>query len=200
MMVFKYLPALFFMLLVACGESRPADKPVTPEIPKAFKEDRVEIRSYKRSGDLVEELYSELVTVNPALNKLEDDLAAFRPRPGELKTQFGEYDHKSIVYYQAVNNKVRNIKDSLLRTKMIALIAASKNQYTGKTGELNALLKQIEGNSAALNDHHTILKIMLTLPVMEQYQDEHKPDKKEFNKVIKEQERLILQTDSVTPK
>jgi len=58
----------------------------------------------------------------------------------------------------------------------------------------------IAKNEATLDDHHTVLKIVLTLPVIEKYQNENMPDKNEIRNVIKEQERLIERTDSLTPK
>jgi hypothetical protein len=40
----------------------------------------------------------------------------------------------------------------------------------------------------------------LTLPIIEKYQDERKPNKKELQDLTGEQEKLILKTDSLTPK
>jgi len=81
--------------------------------------------------------------------------------------------------------------------KIVALLKASNQQYASKTAEINSLLTQISKNGKALNDHHSVLKIVLTLPIIEKYQDENKPDVKEFMNLSNEQEQLILRTDSL---
>ena len=136
----------------------------------------------------------------PALKKLEDDIDAFEPKPNDIKDKFNKYDSKSNSYYSSSNYKASAISDSLLKAKIISLITASNKKYTNKTAELNSLLKQISKNGATLNDHHSVLKIVLTIPIIEKYQDDNKPSKKEFKDLISEQEKLILKTDSLTPK
>jgi hypothetical protein len=197
----KFIGTVFILtLLFSCGNKQIGDNATTKqETPKALQDDKLEIKSYSRSGDLTEELYQELVGKNPALKKLEDDLDAFRPKPNELTDKFNKYDSKSNSYYSSANYKAAAITDSLLRMKILSLITTSNKQYSTKTAELNSLLKQIAKNGATLNDHHSVLKIVLTLPMIEKYQDDNKPDKKEFKNLIKQQEDLIERTDSLTP-
>jgi predicted transcriptional regulator len=190
-----------FVLLVSCS-SKQIENNETPKVetPKALQDGGLEIKSYSRSGDLTEELYQELVDKTPTLKKLEDELDAFTAKPNNLNDKFNQYDNKSNNYYRSVKYKESAITDSALRTKIISLITASSKKYANKTAELIALLKQISKDGTRLNDHRTVLKIVLTLPLIEKYQDENKPDKKEFKNLIKEQEQLILRTDSLTPK
>ena len=188
-------------LLVSCGGGQTENnKPTQQETPKALQDSKLEIKSYSRSGDLTEELYQELVGKTPALKKLEDDLDAFIPKPNDLKDKFNQYDSKSNSYYNSANYKATAISDSLLKKKIISLIMTSNNKYSAKTAELNMLLKQISKDGATLNDHHSVLKIVLTLPMIEKYQDDNMPNKKEFKDLINQQEKLIIQTDSLTPK
>ena len=189
------------VLLVSCGGGQTENnKPTQQETPKALQDSKLEIKSYSRSGDLTEELYQELVGKTPSLKKLEDDLDAFIPKPNDLKDKFNQYDSKSNSYYNSANYKATAISDSLLKKKIISLIMTSNNKYSAKTAELNMLLKQISKDGATLNDHHSVLKIVLTLPMIEKYQDDNKPNKKEIKDLINQQEKLIIQTDSLTPK
>ena len=189
------------VLLVSCGGGQTENnKPTQQETPKALQDSKLEIKSYSRSGDLTEELYQELVGKTPSLKKLEDDLDAFIPKPNDLKDKFNQYDSKSNSYYNSANYKATAISDSLLKKKIISLIMTSNNKYSAKTAELNMLLKQISKDGATLNNHHSVLKIVLTLPMIEKYQDDNMPNKKEFKDLINQQEKLIMQTDSLTPK
>lgn len=200
---FKNIFGIIFILtlLVSCGGGQTENnKPTQQETPKALQDSKLEIKSYSRSGDLTEELYQELVGKTPSLKKLEDDLDAFIPKPNDLKDKFNQYDSKSNSYYNSANYKATAISDSLLKKKIISLIMTSNNKYSAKTAELNSLLKQISKDGATLNDHHSVLKIVLTLPMIEKYQDDNKPNKKDFKDLINQQEKLIIQTDSLTPK
>ena len=192
---------IILTLIVSCGGGHTDNnKPTKQETPNALQDDKLDIKSYSRSGDLTEELYHELVDKTPALKKLENDLDAFSLKPNDLKDRINQYDNKSNGYYSSANYKVTAITDSLLRMKIILLITLSSKQYTTKKAELNLLLKQINNNGMTLNDHHNVLKIVLTLPIIEKFQDDNKPDKQEFKNLIKEQAKLILKTDSLTPK
>ena len=200
---FKNIFGIIFILtlLVSCGGGQTENnKPTQQETPKALQDSKLEIKSYSRSGDLTEELYQELVGKTPALKKLEDDFDAFILKPNDLKDKFNQYDSKSNSYYNSANYKATAISDSLLKKKIISLIMTSNNKYSAKTAELNSLLKQISKDGATLNDHHSVLKIVLTLPMIEKYQDDNKPNKKEIKDLINQQEKLIIQTDSLTPK
>ncbi|MBL0098507.1 MAG: hypothetical protein IPP46_20030 [Bacteroidetes bacterium] len=191
---------LIVMLTVSCDNGKTENNPsVTHNTPKALKEDKLDIKSYSRSGDLTEELYQELVDKTPALEQLEEDLYAIKQKPNALSNTFYNYDSKSTGYYSSANYKSNSISDSLLRMKINKLIATSSKHYSAKTADLNALLKEIAKNAVTLNDQHLVMKIVLTLPLIEKYQDEHKPDKSDFIDVKGQQEHLIERVDSITP-
>jgi len=196
------LTFIFLTALFSCvGGHKDSNNFKKQETPKALQDNNLEIKSYSRSGsDLTEELYQELVDKTPALKKLEDELDAFSRKPNELDEKYNKFDNKSSSYYLSANNKASAITDSLLRKKMVTLIAGSQNLYSKKTAEHNSLLKQISQNGATLNDHHSVLKIVLTLPIIEKFQNDNLPDKKEFIDLIKRQQELIEQIISLTPK
>lgn len=195
-----FFTLLTLTILFSCGsEQTKLNDSDKQETPKALKNDKLEIKSYSRSGDLTEELYEELVAKSPELKKLEDNLDAFIPKPNELEEKFNKYNSKSNSYYNSADYKATAITDSLLRKKVLSLITTSKDKYSNRTAELNSLIELISKNGATLNDHHSILKIVLTLPMIEKYQTENLPDKKEFNDLIKEQQKLIQRADSLTP-
>jgi hypothetical protein len=202
---FKYVFGTIFILnlIVSCGERKSDNnEPSKQETPEALQADKLDINFYSRtrSGNLTEELYQELVGKTPALKKLEDDLDAFSQKSSDLNEKLEQYDRNSNRYYSCANNIASSITDSLLKNKIMALVMTSNNKYSTKTAELNSLLQQISKNDATLDDHHSVLKIFLTLPMIRKYQDDNKPNKKEFKDLIIQQEKLILRTDSLTPK
>jgi hypothetical protein len=196
-----YFVVIFcFSLLTSCGKAhRESNSEANTETPVALQDDKLEIKSYSRSGDIIEELYQELVDKNPALQKLETDIEEFRYQPDELKEMFNKYDGKSSSYYSSASCRVAAITDSILKKRIVTLISNSSKLYENKTKELNSLLKQISQNGSTITDHHTALKIVLTLPLIEKYQKDNLPSRKKFKTLIKTQTDLIQQTDSLIP-
>lgn len=198
---FNFATIVILMLLVSCvGEQTDKNQRSAAETPKALQDNKVDLKSYSRSGDLVEQLYGELVDQTPELKKLEDDFVELSPKRAELNEKFLQYGMKSNHYYSTANNNASAVTDSLLRKKMIALITASQTKYTTKTTELNSLLAQMAKNGTTLSDHHAVLKIVLTLPIIEKYQSDHRPDAKEFKELMGQQENLLERTVHLTPK
>ena len=188
-------------LLISCGSGQTVTHtPEKPETQEALQDNKLEIKSYSRSSNLTDELYQELVDKTPALKKLEEDLEALSLKPSELNQHFRQYDSKSFTYYNDAKYTAAAIKDSVLKGRMLDLISSSNKRYTNKTSELNSLLEQISKNTSTLNDQHVVLKMVLSLQVIEKYQNDNKPDKKEFKDLLKQQENLILQTKNLTPK
>ena len=189
-------------LLFSCGSRQQENNIVTKqETPQALQDGNSELKSLTRSSnDLTEELYQELVDKTPALKKLEEDINAIQPKQSLVEETYIKYTSKSNMYYANANTKTSTIKDSLLKRKIVNLITNSNNQYISKSKELTSLFDHISDNTATLEDHHSVLKIVLTLPLIEKYQNENSPDKKEFRDLIFKQEKLKKQTDSLTPK
>lgn len=192
---------IILTLIISCGgEHTNNNKPTKQETPNALQDDKLDIKSYSRSNDLTEELYQELVDKTPELKNIENEFDIISSKPNDLKDMINHYDIKSNNYYSSANLKATAIIDSLLRMKIISLINSSSKRYITKKAELNSILNQINNNGVTLNDHHNVLKIVLTIPIIEKFQDDNKPDKQEFKNLEKEQEKLILKTDSLTPK
>jgi predicted transcriptional regulator len=195
-LIFLFTAVLYLTSFICC-DNRQTEKAETPD---ALQDDKLDITSYNRTGDLVEELYQELVEKSPTLKNLEADIKTFRQEQNELTEKFYKYNHKSNSYYESAYSKVTTITDSLLRSRIITLLSNSEKQYSNKTAELNSLLQRISNNESTIIGHHYALKIVLTLPLIEKYQNENLLDKTEFKDLIKTQEKLINQIESLIPK
>lgn len=193
---------MFFALafLPSCGENQQGrdTKQTEKENPKPLQTDEIAISSFRGNHDLIQELYDELVNKNVDLQKLEKDIEDFNPNVASEK--FFIYDNKSTNFYNSANVKISSINDTLLKKRILSIILKSENKYHNKTNELNSILKSISQNKLTLNDHHAVLKILLTLPLIEKFQEDHKPDKNEFKSLQIEQQKLIKRIDSLTPK
>lgn len=194
------------VIMLSCSSSSPkADDPQhVPETPKALKDDNSllsDVKSaYSRSSNLVDKLYDELADKIPALKKIEDDISALGPKSNEAIEKFASYNGKSESYYGSAGNYAATISDSVLRKQIEEVIQASNKAYKNKTAHLGALLDQMAKQSTNLNDHHTMLKILVTLPLIEEYQKNSQPSDKDFQAVLKTQQQIINQINSASTK
>lgn len=199
----KILAFLSLSTFFSCNNVENEEKIVfSKDTPTALKE-KSSVRDNYFSGssgsDLTEELYIELVSKNPKLKNLEEDMQLFYQNPYFRQKQFATYDSKSNDYYSSANDKAMGISDSVLRDKILALLTDSKTKYAKKTDEHQDLLKIIEQNRTSINDKHLILKIVLTLPIIEKYQNENLPNTQDSHDLIKKQTVLIQKLDSLLP-
>jgi hypothetical protein len=190
-----------FTLLLSCGSTPQQNAPQPKqETPEALKDNgELDIKSYSRSSNLVEELYQELLGKNPELKKLENQLNDNWSNSNQTTEKFTAYNTKSTNYYNAAENTASTITDTVLQKKVLAFIKSSNKQYDNKTAQLNSLLTQISLNNASINDHHAMLKIFLTLPLIESYQNSNIPNKKDFADYIKNQQQLIDKINKALP-
>ncbi|MES2134251.1 MAG: hypothetical protein V4506_18035 [Bacteroidota bacterium] len=185
------------VLLSCAGKTEQTITKEELETPAALRNNKYDISSgYKRSSeDLTEALYTELVDKDKALKTLEEDLKTYRSGFNKPSENFNSYNDKSIGYYYSVNHKIESISDSVLKHKMASFIAESNERYLKTTEKLNSFLKLIEQNNLSIQDQHTVLKIVLTVPLIEKYQTDQLPDGKEFKEMINSQKKLIKRTE-----
>lgn len=191
----KTLVLLIVITLFSCKkETAPLEN--TKEIPEALKD-----KSYSRgsaNGNLVEEVYQDLVSKSAELQKIETEIENFDT--GEIHKKYYNYTSKSENYYATATHQAQVIKDSVTRKRILALLEKSNQQYFEKSKELKGLYTTINDKKLSIEDCHTVLKIVLTLPVMVQYQQDNLPDKKEFETTIHSEDSLIHAIQSKTPK
>lgn len=191
----KILLSLLLILMISCKHESARDE-ATKALPEALK-DKTYSRGSSR-GDLVDELYQELVSKSADLQKLEAQIENFET--SEVQKKFYNYNTKSENYYASVTNQARMIKDSVTRTRILAFIEKSNKKYFDKSNELRSLSNTITDKQKSIEDCHTVLKIVLTLPIITNYQNHTMPVKKEFEDKIKSEDSLIHAIHNKTPK
>jgi|688.fasta_scaffold132080_3 hypothetical protein len=200
----KYLLSLLVISLifmtVSCNGNQNENRNSEVQNPEALQDD-IKLKSLsKRGGNLIDELYSELVEKTPELKKLETELESFQETPSETQNVFYNYNGKSSQFYGSANGFANQIKDSLSKKRILELIKKSNEKYDSESKEINQLVKQISDSQNSIQDNHKILKIVLTIPLIEKYQKENLPKKKEFLETIAKQKELIQKISEKTPK
>lgn len=172
------------------------------EMPQALTNTSTSYEIIKKRGyeDLIESLYSELAAKDPQLKNIEDQLDTLNRSKGDSTHAFLEFDQKNKSYYNAANNYVSQMKDSMLKRRLTTLIAHNLAAYQSKIAEHTSLLNTIDTNSSTINDLHLVLKIVTTLPVIRKYQDSSLPATSALTGFAKRQSRAIKLVDTLIKK
>lgn len=201
---------VFCCTFISCGHTNEQSATVPPDSPKAETPKALQEKSSlgdvslgsssSRGDDLVESLYRELAKKDPALVELEAHLERLPDKRLDSTKLFNTFNEKNQEYYGSARRYTDNIKDSVLRKKMEALIAASDTAYESRTARHRRLLAGIDGKQLSMDDLHAVLKLTRTLPVMEQYQKGHLPGVGSLQHILEEYEGTVRQEEKLIEK
>lgn len=201
-MTSKIIISIIVALVFAACRNTHTQEPSKPETPKALESsyDSYEIVSKRGYEDLVESLYSELVSKHKDLQQLESKIAQLDKSKNDTTYLFNKFEEKNQSYFSAANKHIEAIKDSLLRDKMRELIENNLRKYNASIAKHKDLLSIMEAKDLTITDLHQILKMVKTLPLMEQYQHDNLPNTKSFEGYIKRQDETLKTLDTLIKK
>jgi len=194
---------LFAVLFLSSCHSDPADnKEQEKNVPNALRDNKSSVALISKRGpeNMVDDIYSDMLEKMPDLHKLEEDISNYNEAQTDSLRKFESYKDKSLSYYDAAKEHLNRIKDSTLKREMAQVVANSNARYTDKVALINKIIKAINNKESTLNDYHIALKLMVTLPVIEQYQTDMVPDKKILDTLLIKKQGLIDRTRKLTPK
>lgn len=199
-------PLLFTILAVlfaACAhqnrgnnETSSAPKEKTENIPLKAIDVSASLAS-SRSNDIIQTIYSKLMKDNPKLQNIESAMGNIETEINDSTEAFKNYNANSTAYYNEAHNYLSSITDTTLRNKLQELINLSMTAYANKAAPNAALLKETEDVKSTLHDVHTALKIVVTLPSIENYQNTNLPSAKPIKAVITKANNLVTQINAV---
>jgi len=172
------------------------------DVPNALSEsESYEISSKRSQINLVDALYADLAEKTPELDHLEKNIVAMLRSKEDSLEKFQSFNQKNETYYEDAIFLKKQIKDSLLRNKINALILKSSLKYKANTKIQHDLIKKIDQQIIAIHDLHAYLKIVKTLPLIEQYQRiHHKATVKPLEGYLKEVNKTLKLVDTITKK
>ncbi len=179
-----------FLFLIACQTEPSRNEPAAEETPEALQNsDSYDIiRSVKSryDDDLVNDLYKELAAKDPELNQLEKELELRAKRKQKLEETFAKYDDKSNRYVSSADRMLATVQDSLLKQKIRNILNANQQQHDAQTAPLSQLITASKDQLKHIEDYHTALKIMKTLPLLAKYQKDYRPEVKPYQDLTKQ--------------
>lgn len=171
------------------------------ETPAALQDDKsYNIISKRGREDLIENLYADAVSKDSALKQLDESINEIRDGKIDSLKKFDIYEEKNQDYFFSANYHVKEIKDSLLRKSLTALIAKNLEEYNNKVSSHRKLVKTINAKMVSLNDLELALKISRTFPLIKKYQKENLPNQKSILNLRQKIDQTIKLADTMYKK
>ena len=201
----KILIPFCLLLFISCTSRKENKDTPQADVPKALQDNKeVSLISYSKRGsydrDLVEELYKEKVKLTPGLQAIEKLIDELNDAEKDSLEVYNEFKSKNQQYYGSANSHVNRIKDSLLKREIEAVVEKNIAAYNNKITGLNDLVTVLNSKSGSTNDRHTILMILISLRMINEYQGKNLPSPKPIESVISNYNLLIQKMDSVISK
>src|SRR5688572_11889079 len=201
----KVLIPLTVLIVILCTSCKENETTPQAAVPKALQDNKENsVAGYSKRGydehDLVEELYEEKVKSAPSLQAIEKMIDKLNDSQNDSLEAFNDFNAKNQQYYGFAKRHLNSIKDSLLKIEIQSVIERNMLAYNNRISGLNGLVTNLKGKSGSADDRHTILMILISLGMMNEYQDKNLPSSKPIESVINDYNSLIQKMDSVINK
>jgi hypothetical protein len=190
---------LFISLaIISCKNDAARNNTPPDEIPAPLREHNKSGSLVSKRGysDLVSDLYEEHVKKSGELASLEKELDKVQNTEDSIEA-YRNYNSRSNQYYSTANSLTGSIKDSALKSKIIERINKSMNAYNQVKLQHEKLINAINLDGARIADLHTILKIAVTLPDIENYQRKNLPPLSPLQHFRNNQQKALNKLDSM---
>lgn len=147
--------------------------------------------TYSREGNLVHEIYQELIKNDKALQDLDKRIAVMSKQTEDAITEYDDVIQKSETYYNDAMALSNSVTDSATKKQIEKEIKASSEKYDIKTQTIRDLITKIKTNRTTVHDQYLIFKIRKTLPEIEKYQKAHPLKTDSLNQFINKQNKLL---------
>jgi len=199
----EILILLLSFLIISCSNDRNS----TPQqnnieqTPEALNEDRkLDISSYRKryDSDIIKKLFDEAVENNDSLKSLTSNLEKAKEFKSDSLESYQTYKRNNLTYWNALTRYSNQISDSTLKNELIVIIESLKDKHSKRTAPLDELASRIDSTEQALGDLEILMKIVVTEPMMGNYQRNEYPDIKTLEAVKEVLDSSITQIKPYT--
>lgn len=200
-----------FIVIVAttfsCNDTNKSQSNITPkqlevkETPKVFnqKDDNYLGTVYSRyDSDLISKLYEEAIEKDSKLKKLNTAINKMAGLKKDSIEEYSEFSQTNKSYWLTTNRYISQLQDSALKESTLEIFKALELKYQIKISDYEQKLTVINEKTLLLNDQLILIKLLITEPLMENYQMNEKPDIKVLENIILQYDNLIKETQEYT--
>jgi len=199
----KVLFRICLLAFISCNQKKEGSQEQQNNVPQALQDEKKSsIISISKRGheDLVDELYEEAIKKSPGFAALEKMISGLNERKKDSLRVFEKYKFKNQDYYASANRHLNSIQDSILKKEIGAAFEKDKTGFNNIIARLNELGNDLDKQSLYATDHQIVLKLFVTLGMMQQYRENSTPPSMLLGSVLNEYKNLNNKLDSAINK
>lgn len=184
--------AIILLVAMAIGCSSNTEglpKEPTKETPKVLKGGEVRMdfsESYGSRGgyDLVGKLYEEAMENDPDLKQFDKRMNALLEQTYDSLEPFHKYEGLNNEYWASCNRLASGIQDTVLRKSMTDFIGTLQSKHAAELSQHYKKLGEVHVKQQHLRDQLVIHKLLVSYPLMANYQRNERPALETFDNLI----------------
>ncbi len=183
----KVIPLFMAAMLLGCSQQQQTPEELENETPEAIEEnsDLGFSSSYKRGYEnIVERLYNEAVEKNIEVGAIQETINIANQYYVDSLTDYNKYVRINKEYWDIANRYIVEITDTTLRNSMYELFQEAEITYCSSKEDLLYLDDKIALEKERFENQVKLLKLAVTLPMIQNYQVNEKPDTTQLKAVL----------------
>ena len=172
------LPSILFLILLSfsgCSDKTNRANQNTTPLPEAMQESNSSYSLKRGYDDPVNSIYQNLLDKSPELNNIDDITKEVLSGKSDSTEVVLKYLNTVNNYYTSAGQHLGSIKDSVIKEKMLEILILSKNNFASQSKPFTSLVDSINGNVQRVQDRLEVLKVLLTLPIIKEYEKNNQP-------------------------
>ncbi|PWJ43889.1 hypothetical protein [Sediminitomix flava] len=162
---------------------------ITPEVLES--DSYFTVKSEFRGNDIVKRIYDEAVEKDVKLRSLQESLDTIKDFEDDKLGAYRKYISQNKSYWRTVERYTAQLRDSVLQKEIESYFIKEIEAYEADIASLKNTEEEIEGRAQRLKDQEILLKLMVSLSMIKNYQEHKKPDLEPLNEVKNTYDTLI---------
>lgn len=175
-------------MLSSCSQEKKTPEELVNETPTAIEEkSSYDISSYKDRGwkeNIIERLYNEAVEKNKMVSNIDSFIVSANQLHVDSLIDFKKYSSINEEYWKTANNYIARITDTVVRSTVKELFDKAEFNYCDAKKGLIHLADKIELEKEHFDNQVLLLKLAVTLPMIQNYQNNEKPDSSKLKSIL----------------
>ena len=200
---FAYI--LVITSILSCNDTKKNDvdfqQKIISETPKVLEENKdYNLTSFSKryDSDIILKLYDEAIKKSLKLENLNAKITNMSQVKHDSLAEYSAYSRTNNDYWLVANRYINQLQDSILKKSTLEIFKNIERKYETKISNYKQKLIIINEKTISLNDQLIILKLIITEPMIRNYQINETPDIQKLENIINEYDKLLKETEEYT--
>lgn len=193
-----FLISLITLLATSCTDSHSSSEAIVPEALNPPEYASISLNSKVRGSSMIHELYEEALENNPELKKLDLRIIDLQEMTSDSLAEINQYIKNNEAFFQEASQLwIPHLADSTLRENEKSQLERLQQKHLARIKGLTVQIERLKNKNVEISDHYWQLKLKTVEDMMSQYQLSSLPESQSVISLIKEQNLILREINSL---